>query len=542
MKKKILTTVLAIALLCTSFSGFSLFAERVAPVTEISDTSLTEVDLVKAYESYSGSEVYFADANGQKLENDTGAAYFDGIRTDASITMKINVKTAGEYYVYLTFAWYQSAGHPIEFTVDGGSPVTLTNTKVSKDWRDWTATDMVKMNLTAGEHSFKLTYKGVKDTGMNLKGIGFCLSSLLSDTYNYFDEASGADSMTPHDLSADQALKEVGVHFASKEPVVELQFDCPTWDQNPGAGLTFTFYNWVDTYAKTVTGTVVTTVTKEGINNNERVKVTFDTPLPAGNYLIVIKNSGTAADKKVGIWSRKSTTYTDYASMYLDGIKSEGATIQMVAKYKDKVLAPYADLAETVNSLSFFDPSKAQEAIDLAAVAKEYGIQFVATGPVAGFTFTKVPSWGNNVGDLRFTVYKWDGNYSKTLRGTKLAVKEAKSIPDNGVVTITLDSALPAAEYLLVVESITDPLDSVGLYVANEAFPYAVSYLGGEIVPNAALLVVNFAEPVIPNEYKAVSIPNPNAGDSSMLVSFGALVLVAAVGLVVLNRKKESHI
>lgn len=76
------------------------------------------------------------------------------------------------------------------------------------------------------------------------------------------------------------------------------------------------------------------------------------------------------------------------------------------------------------------------------------------------------PSYSNNIGTIRFTIYKWDLTYSKTLEGEPLRTKEFKDFSDNAWLDFVFDP-LPEDEYILYIEGIEE---LVGVWGYTKSF------------------------------------------------------------------------
>lgn len=80
--------------------------------------------------------------------------------------------------------------------------------------------------------------------------------------------------------------------------------------------------------------------------------------------------------------------------------------------------------------------------------------QFNATVSFSGIALTSA-SWNNNLGSLRFSLYKWDESYSKTLAGTPVATQDFINFEDNATLRF-LFSETEAGEYLIYMENISE--------------------------------------------------------------------------------------
>ena len=78
--------------------------------------------------------------------------------------------------------------------------------------------------------------------------------------------------------------------------------------------------------------------------------------------------------------------------------------------------------------------------------------------------YTLHPSWGDNVGSLRWTLYRWQTSYADSIKGTAIASVDFIDIEDNAVKYFTFDEEMEAGEYLLLIENITEGTNDVGIY------------------------------------------------------------------------------
>jgi len=85
------------------------------------------------------------------------------------------------------------------------------------------------------------------------------------------------------------------------------------------------------------------------------------------------------------------------------------------------------------------------------------------------------PSWGNNIGDLTLTLYKWNHSYDTTISGKAIAESTFVNFNDNAWLKLSFDAQEPG-EYLWV---LSNPTEVVGVWKnANSQHP-ATSYFNG---------------------------------------------------------------
>ena len=103
------------------------------------------------------------------LEKNLGPTYFDGVRTGDWMEFTINVETAGDYNVCMVFGWLDHTG-VYTINVDGTEAGKIVNTIPGTDWRAWTDSSSIKINLTEGEHTVRVV---MGSDGPNVYGIKF---------------------------------------------------------------------------------------------------------------------------------------------------------------------------------------------------------------------------------------------------------------------------------------------------------------------------------------------------------------------------------
>ncbi len=83
----------------------------------------------------------------------------------------------------------------------------------------------------------------------------------------------------------------------------------------------------------------------------------------------------------------------------------------------------------------------------------------------------KCPSWSDNLGDIEFNLYVWEGDYKTSIATGSLYTKQHGPIGDNSVVTYSYPNA-PAGEYLLTWRAVGT--NNVGVYAEPELSPASV--------------------------------------------------------------------
>lgn len=100
-----------------------------------------------------------------------------------------------------------------------------------------------------------------------------------------------------------------------------------------------------------------------------------------------------------------------------------------------------------------------------ASSGNELAMQFYAVTEFRGLR-VHCPSYSNNIGTIRFTIFKWDLTYAKTIKGEALRTKEYKNFSDNAWLDFFFDP-LPEDEYLLYIEGVEE---LVGVWAYTRPF------------------------------------------------------------------------
>lgn len=190
--------------------------------------------------------------------------------------------------------------------------------------------------------------------------------------------------------------------------------------------------------------------------------------------------------------------------------------------------------AEKITSVPTFEGT-AQEPDQIEGT---FGLQFAAGEPFNRLSIP-CPSWSNNVGSLKWTLYKWNGTYNSTIASTAITSYEHVDYPDNATLELKLDTPAQAGEYLLVLENTSaDANESVGTWCVSGTVPAIHCYKEGAIfTAKTPKLIIDFVGNGT-NYFGTLSdavvdTPNPGTGD------FGMIALVfTAVSTLVLKKKK----
>ena len=135
-------------------------------IIDVSGEESTQVVFGEIYEDADKGTLFDGNLH---IEKNLGPAYFDGVRTNDWMELKINVETAGDYDVCMVFGWLDHTG-TYKIHVDGTEVAVIQNQIPGTDWRAWTDTTSAKISLTEGEHIVRVV---MGSDGPNVYAIKF---------------------------------------------------------------------------------------------------------------------------------------------------------------------------------------------------------------------------------------------------------------------------------------------------------------------------------------------------------------------------------
>ncbi len=178
----------------------------------------------------------------------------------------------------------------------------------------------------------------------------------------------------------------------------------------------------------------------------------------------------TSYTKLLEVWSqaRKDGVQTPQVAFLLPFGATEGSMESLTELY-DELYKPrlYEDLWFNWNG----KPLIMAYPNSMVVKRNSAGLKFTATSPFYGITAT-CPSWGNNIGNLTFRLYKWKNNYNETVSGTVLAEKTFENFSDNEKLALTFEKK-DAGTYLW---ELSNGTEMVGVWKYTEANGTPVSY------------------------------------------------------------------
>lgn len=162
--------------------------------------------------------------------------------------------------------------------------------------------------------------------------------------------AGGIKSEDPIDLYYFDNSKEnkvmvltesIAIRFFPTTELKNIYISCPSMNDNKGT-LTFEVFPWLGTYEKSIEGTAVLEKSFEDYADNTLIKLSFDTPIPDGEYIILLTSPD--PENGVGIWAKSS----DFEGqlVYADGVLLEDTSAQMQITYANTPNNKYGPVSE----------------------------------------------------------------------------------------------------------------------------------------------------------------------------------------------------
>ena len=388
------------------------------------------------------------------LEKNLGPAYFDGVRNGDWFEFKIYAETAGDYHFCFSFGWVEPTG-TYAVSVDGGEPIRLQNTVKGVNWRDWMDSSEAQLTLTKGEHTVRVTMgcDGPNLYAMKIAPVGVPLSAGGRN-----QSAALCDETTAR--GAQQIDKSAALQFNSTVPFAGITLTSASWNNNIGS-IRMSLYKWNTSYDKTLSGTPVATEDFVDFADNLTLKFHFD-EVEAGEYLFYMENITGNPAEAVGYWGYAAAR--EHIRSYKNNAEYDfcpGVSLL----YGQDVADPFAPISEMDPYASAVTPTEGDLYPDGEMVeykmnaAAKYGVQFKATAAFGGCeVFIPTVPVGDNT--LTLSLYKWNGNYSESVKAAPVATKTLQNVSRSNWATLAGD--FPAGEYLFTVTSGTEGM-TVGM-------------------------------------------------------------------------------
>ena len=382
------------------------------------------------------------------LEKTLGPTYFDGVRSGDWFEFKINVEKAGEHHFCFSFGWLDHTG-TYNVSVDGGEAVTVRNSVAGINWRDWTDSSSGKLMLTAGEHTIRVT---MSSSGPNLYGMKIApVNVSLSYGGTNVRIPLGDDTSA---RGAQQIGQNSALQFRTTMPFSGIALTAASWNNNIGS-IRMSLYKWDGSYDQTLCGTPLATEDYVDFVDNLTLKFLFDT-VDAGEYLLYMENITGNTTEQVGYWGYGSTrenvrSYKNHAIYdFCPGIS---------VLCGEEVADPFAPISEVNPDASALEPSESdlypqndtyEYGLDEDS---KYGVQFKTSAAFSGCE-VYIPSVAIGENTLTLELYKWNSNYSQTIKSAPVASTTLTGVKRSNWATLSGEFA--AGEYLFVIKNGTN--------------------------------------------------------------------------------------
>ena len=458
--KRLLATVLAGMM---TFSAFAVFTVSAGDAVTVSDGTLTEIIFGEIFTAADKGSTY---SGNLYIETTLGPAYFDGVRNGDWFEFDVNVEKAGDYHFCFSFGWVEPTG-TYSVSVDGGAPIHLQNTVKGINWRDWMDSSEASLALTQGEHTIRVT---MGCDGPNLYAMKIAPAHIPLTQGGRNQSATLCDETTTR--GAQQIDKSSALQFNSTVPFAGITLTSASWNNNIGS-IRMSLYKWNTSYDKTLGGTPVATEDFVDFADNLTLKFHFD-EVEAGEYLLYMENITGNPAEAVGYWGYAAAR--EHIRSYKNNAEYDfcpGVSLL----YGESVSNPFVPISDMEPGASSVTPTEGDlypdgERIEykMNATAR-YGAQFKTTASFGGCeVFIPTVPVGNNT--LTLSLYKWDQNYSTTVKAHPVATKTLTNVGRSS--WATLDGDFPAGEYLFTV---TDGTEGMTVAMVEQTSDKANHYL-----------------------------------------------------------------
>ena len=451
--KRILAATMAALLFMSSFAVLPVIAKN---ATSVSGSQTTEIVFGEIFTDADKGTTF---GGNLYLEKSMGPAYFDGVRNGDFFEFDINIEKAGNYDLCFSFGWLDKTG-TYNISVDGGEPIRLLNTVTGRGWRTWCDTSSVKVELAQGKHTVRVT--------MGCDGPNLYSMKLIPE-----GSGSGGNTNTVNDAAVQDENSSAGAKVISTSAAI--QFNCTatffaldlasaSWNNNLGS-LRLSLYKWDTSYDKTLKGEPLASKDYIDFPDNTVLTFSFD-DMEAGEYLLYIKNISENPAEEVGSWGNEKPR-ENVRSYHADAISDFCPAVWL--KYRSDAEAPFGPISDVDPNAVELAPSESDlypwgEMVEYKMNADAlYGVQFKATADFGGVeVYIPTVPVGDNT--LTLSLYKWDGNYSQTVKGKPLTTTTLRNVSRSSWARLPYSKAT-AGEYLLVVSDGTDGM-TVGVVEA----------------------------------------------------------------------------
>ena len=437
--KRLSCLCLATLILLSSLCVLPVSAGDAATVTA---GKMTEIVFGKIFTAADKGSTY---SGNLYVETNLGPAYFDGVRNGDWFEFKINVEKEGDYHFCFSFGWVNATG-TYTISIDGGEPIHLQNTVKGINWRDFTDSSEGQMTLTAGEHTVRVT---MGCDGPNLYSMKIAPMDIALSQGGTGTRATLCDETTAR--SAQQIEQSSAAQFKSTVPFAGISLASASWNNNIGS-IRMSLFKWDASYDKTLNGTPLATEDFVDFADNLTLKFLFD-EVDAGEYLLYMENITDNASEAVGYWGYAAAR--ENVRVYKNNAVSDFCP-GLSLLYGTDVEDPFAPISEmdpgaTDITATEGDMYPAGEFVEYKMnPTSKYGVQF-KTAAAFGGCEVYIPTVPVGENTLTLSIYKWNGNYSESVKAAPVATKTLTGVKRSNWVTLAGD--FPAGEYLFEIKS-----------------------------------------------------------------------------------------
>ena len=238
---------------------------------------------------------------------------------------------------------------------------------------------------------------------------------------------------------------------------------------------------------------------------------------PYALYFITSSNDMRAVDKETILQVGGQMAVWQYAGMPTNPSMSRTGpcpTQDLIDSYEmangEAIATGYSDasrLVPIINPASGYNPNNPYEGRDPRFYASIYyngasryldqagdqtaGLKFTATAPFYAVAAV-CPSWGNNIGNLTYRLFKWNTNYAMSIAGVPIAENTFVNFTDGASLMLTF-AAQPAGDY---VWELSRGTETVGVWKYNETVGTTVSYYMGKQVSGNYHSLISYSMPL----------------------------------------------
>ncbi len=349
---------------------------------------------------------------------------------------------------------------------------------------------------------------------MSLIITGFPVTRLVraEETVNYYDLYTGAK-----DATSARYAKNLGQRFVvpTGTTLKSVNFvELATWGEVLPVDIQL--YAWNTDFATSKAGTVLAEFHRDTQNDNDPINFVFETPFPAGEYLVVFKRDENNSIVTQLLYTNGDTTYFE------EGLPVAGRSAYINIGLLNAGV-PVTEPNTTEDPLSYVDLFTG-DVIEATHFEQNQGQRFVV--PVGKFlksiNFVELGTWGD-VLPVDMKLYAWNTDFATSAAGPVLATYHKDNHEDNQTVDFVLNNNLPAGQYLVVFKGNVDNQLATAVFAKKGDTTFFVN--GVENTDKSAYIKIGLT----------TAEENTNTGDTSTY--FAALFLMIALSAILYKKK-----